>query len=171
MALWGNHDYPYLQSSPLSRWGWTPEKYQVVSEILKPCHWKRLRLWRYAQGFLLSHAGVATPFRRPHASTKGVHDTLLAALNSEEFRKDEIYIPAIESVSELRGGPATYGGVVWQDWREFEVWEGQPQIVGHTIGYEPRVKTDSYGYRSYCIDTDSQHYALIKDEKVEIKET
>ena len=67
----------------------------------------------------------------------------------------------------VRGGDQAKGGCTWLDWdEEFEDIPGVPQIVGHTIGKEPRWKG-----ASLCLDTQLRHYAVIEDGKVTVKET
>jgi hypothetical protein len=65
----------------------------------------------------------------------------------------------------LRGGWERKGGVVWQDWREFEVIDGLTQIVGHTIGEEARWRFSDDGNSisfNVCIDTEMSHYAVVE---------
>jgi predicted MPP superfamily phosphohydrolase len=57
--LLGNHDASYMfpRIPQLYCPGFTPAKARGIGEILRPEHWKRLRLAHAEQGWLMSHAG------------------------------------------------------------------------------------------------------------------
>jgi len=57
--LLGNHDVAYMfpRSADLYCPGFTQAKARGIGEILRPEHWKRLRLAHAEQGWLMSHAG------------------------------------------------------------------------------------------------------------------
>lgn len=172
--LLGNHDAAYYAGP---KWhgcsGWTPEKHAAINRILKPCHWKRMRLWVKRQGWLLSHAGFNKTNYIHGNRLNAVHGTLLATLALPQNDQISILsrIKHTTSVGLCRGGWSEKGGVLWQDWEyEFEPILGVRQIVGHTPGKQPRsIIRDDY-WQDWCIDTHSRHYGLIIDGKFEVRQ-
>lgn len=145
-ALYGNHELSYLDPfMKCSGWSYKTESH-VMHLDLSP-----LKYYTYAEGFLISHAGVS--------------QKLLTALDIslEQYLKDEQF----HDIGRSRGGRSPYGGLLWCDWnQDFEPVEHQPQIVGHTRGNIIRQNGNSY-----CIDVlenISPQVAAIEDGEFEI---
>lgn len=170
--LLGNHDIPYMTNS---KWhtvcpGWTPEKHISVNEVLKPHHWNRFKLWTWCQGWLLSHAG----FSIYEDWTPQAHGMALADIRSLCDGPDSVKPRTTHTtaIGRARGGMNEIGGILWKDWDyEFRPIEGVNQLVGHTPHGEPQAKKATDGTLSVCLDTHTNHYAIIENGELEIFET
>ena len=136
IVLWGNHDRAAVDQWQHSFRGFYPPPKRMLNLIarVKP------RFAYEAHGFLLTHAGLH-PSVTP-AGPKRMID-LVAHLNS--------YFPAPlwDAISHARGGFSEAGGILWRDDCE-ELWDGVPQIYGHSRGDIRR-----YG-KSWCVDVASK---------------
>jgi Calcineurin-like phosphoesterase len=165
--LLGNHDASYMfpREPRLYCPGFTPAKARGIDEILRPEHWKRLRLAHAEQGWLMSHAGF--------------HPVWIKEPTSEWIlqRGEEVVRQAWRHVVDPmlgagvdRGGGQNFGGPLWMDWGSLEPIPGIHQIVGHTPGDGVRRKTKPKS-RNYCLDVrNASVAAMLVDGKVEILE-
>lgn len=173
--LLGNHCAPYLwpEISGLRCSGHTTAKRLAIwNEMDVPAYRKRVLLFQKYNGWLLSHAGIHPYFESVTADRDNwrAQDVL-------DNRSDRICeVPAIMNAGWSRGGPERIGGCTWLDWcEEFKPITRVNQVVGHTKGLQPRRKepTDAYGEvlsTNWCIDTNLNHYAVLTDGGLEIKE-
>jgi len=139
VALKGNHEASYLEPSMRCS-GYNPKLQalldsdfdkgrtvkKAIEHLLKPYH--------FAEGFLISHAGVSNNV------LKWTNIGLQEYLDNGQFG----------DIGWARGGSSRVGGLFWCDWdEEFVPVPEQPQIVGHSrrVGNVIGVKGNSY-----CID-------------------
>ena len=173
VVLLGNHDMSYgwgWKNRRLICSGWTREKSDIIHTILQPDDWKlfKLAFWleadnpnpKHCRPWLITHAGFHPQFV-PVGTAR--EDRLLAIRDSISAATTALHgyrTHALLSAGWSRGGDQSYGGLVWCDWRdEFQALPGINQLVGHTLGAEPRVKKTKNG-QSICLDTNLAHYAL-----------
>lgn len=151
--LWGNHDVSYLHNRRSFRCsGWTQRKQDIIDYNLTKEAKEKFQLYTTVGNYVCSHAGF-------HPLTYHLRGQFLE--NEEQLL----------GAGRARGGFYKVGGPTWLDWKhEFVPIPGLNQIVGHTVGEEVRV-AKAKGSMNYCLDTQLKHYALVKDNEVEIKET
>lgn len=183
----GNHDsyYVFPTNKNLSCSGYTRSKKDAIHKVLDPSFGskgyhsdlspnivRKFKLAHYVEGWFISHAGINPiyiPLKYSHLQGEELANKLLQmcddALEQVIYKQ---YSPLMCDVSTGRGGHSDYGGILWQDWNEFEPITNFNQIVGHSQGKELRAK---YGENSvnYCIDisksTGKRGYAIIEDGK------
>lgn len=144
-ALKGNHELSYLEPRMMCS-GYK----HSTQEAVRDRDLSVLEDYTWAEGFLISHAGIA----------KG----LLEFLNVDYetyLREKDFY-----QIGFARGGSCPVGGLFWCDFHfEFECID-IPQIVGHTRGKEIRQIENSYCID--CLEDDSWDVLLIEGSKAEI---
>lgn len=150
--LLGNHDLNYLRIhkpwAKCSGYSWQKE-----SQI-DPLLFRNFKLTTEVEGWTLSHAG----FYDAKFIDKRCEQALTALWRGE-------FHPLL-GAGWARGGDQALGGCLWMDWNyEFQPVDGLKQIVGHTVGKEPRWKGDNL-----CLDTQLKHYAIIEDGAVKTYE-
>lgn len=174
----GNHDAWYLWPdvrglvcSGNEQW-----KAFLIRSILDcSAYWDRVRLWsetpRAGGGtWLLSHAG----FRLDNRQIALAADSTLYldhAMTKTSVTADLSFghMPLLLRAGRARMGQARFGGVTWLDWNEeFVPIEGVNQIVGHTVGKEPRNKQGESS-DNWCLDTNLKHYGVIEDGVLTVK--
>ncbi len=173
--LVGNHDLPYLfdlqharspQSSehnPYSNGAYNAYLSESIKRHLSPKFLKQLEPFAFAQGWILSHAGI----HPRHLATPDMTglDALYAKLKPQVGRLPQARPPELAAIGIARGGREEHGGILWQDWfAEFEDSLEWPQIVGHTLIPEPNQKG-----RSWDLDTKSGSYGILTNGKLEIR--
>ncbi|MCB1066725.1 MAG: metallophosphoesterase [Simkania sp.] len=194
--LLGNHDMPYRfpMSSTLLCPGFTHEKSEIINEILDSgASWDMTKSFHWAQGYLMSHAGIHQNLLHP---IKGFDLEDLSRLEEESFLKcyADMGTPLF-GCGYSRGGNYPCGGITWQDFdMDFSPIEGVNQIVGHTPHTHVKVKLlledgegidegviecywDKYllDYEkvakkslNFALDTHRQHYVILEDGKVQV---
>jgi hypothetical protein len=185
----GNHDISYIYNNNKDynrAWNKTPRFYcsgitgSKVSAFRKEFYSKNLRDKFFIEyfkpciridGVTYSHAGIST-----HHFPYGYNIERFIELANEvwrEFRNEcHPHYHILAGVGTSRGGRDTVGGVLWQDWRYdfFASYDIGKQIVGHTIVPGPDVAAEGTPYESWNIDTNSNHYAVVTDGNIQIKE-
>jgi len=179
----GNHDTPYyyawyhykkryssLETLPYPCSGFNNSKAKIIAKHLNEEVIKRAHLVLSVNGWLVSHAGVS-PYLWPYSEEGEGSDekSLNKLLEQSEgawenfrFMTDTPFLYCGPG----RGGYDRYSGVTWGDW-DLEFYDGlpQPQLVGHTVGDEPRQKGGSW-----CIDCAQTTYAILHEGgELEIK--
>ena len=159
--LWGNHDCHYAFKHPAYRCsGYSADTQRIVSEVLTPDDYRKVKISTKVGKFLVSHAGFH-PNLMVFTDDEVQQDALDAALSGKHH--------PIWSAGWARGGAAIVGGPVWLDWNEeFEPVEGTPQIVGHTNGKAVRTKQLNSEI-SYCLDTSLHHVMWVDEETNEVE--
>lgn len=148
-GLRGNHEMSYIRSDMrCSGYGST---LKFLFNVLERSRIGLLEDYIHAEGFLLTHAGVA----------QGLLDNL--GISLEEYLETGDY----GQIGRIRGGYHEVGGLWWCDFNfEFEPIEGVPQIFGHTVGDGIRNRGNSY-----CIDClergDVSQVVAIEDGDIE----
>ena len=144
-ALTGNHEMSYL-SKEMACSGYKAETQMYVNLLENLMH-KHLEPYTWAEGFLLSHAGVSLALLRALE-----HNTAQEYLDADEFNQ----------IGAARGGLSPSGGLYWCDWGwEFKDIPGTPQIVGHTRGRGIRRKGNSYCID--CLEDQDPHFITIEN--------
>lgn len=161
--LIGNHDMPYIVPNNEAMWcpGFTVNKCRVINETLGQEIYK-LKPAHLDQNFVFSHAGFHQEFTT-HPIT-GVFSPETLIVNAEqqfELVKAGLRPPLF--MFGYRMGRSQTGGITWCDWdHEFAPTDGINQVCGHTPHEKvQQIKTNLS--QSYCIDTHTQHFGLIKD--------
>lgn len=166
--LLGNHDLCHMfpAFAFLNCPGFSTEKHKRIVKHLHKEHWEKMKLAYFTQGFLCSHAGIrADLWVNCEANVEKVLEECDLALREAERCRSHTILGAGLS----RGGIYLHGGIVWQDWYELMPIDGLNQIVGHTPSKEVRIKNTAAS-SNFCLDTHSNHYLIIEDEKATIYE-
>ncbi len=155
--LLGNHDMPYafpgIPALMCSGYQWVDAP-QVRDALLSA----PVRLAYECQGYLLSHAGFNLQYLGDNEGLIKLSE--FALQNARDKKMHQLF-----NAGSARGGYGI-GGCTWLDWNEeFIDYPTRPQIVGHTTHKEPQRKGDSW-----CIDTKLNHYAVLKNGQLSIKE-
>ncbi|MDQ8188028.1 metallophosphoesterase [Pelagicoccus sp. SDUM812002] len=173
--LVGNHDLPYLYDlhhrrspntsdpNPYLNGAYNPYLSESIKQHLSPAFLDQLEPFAFAQGWILSHAGVHLRHLVTHdrAGLDALHSSLKAQVVNLPHRRTA----ELAAIGTARGGCDEHGGIVWQDWfKEFEDTLDWPQIVGHTIIPEPNQKG-----RSWDLDTKNGSYGILANGKLEIR--
>jgi hypothetical protein len=155
--LLGNHDAAYMfpRKDELYCSGFTKAKAKAIREILKPGHWRRLKLAHEEQGWLLSHAGVHPVWIEEPAMAKILLRCDEAMKRTARGNMDPILGAGVD-----RGGSLLFGGPLWMDWDSLVPIPGINQIVGHTPGREVRERTTKES-RNFCLDVKNASVAAI----------
>lgn len=190
IMLMGNHDLPYTQYAYAARGkdytsrkpndrasGYTSNQAQKIHKNLGYDFLKTLKPFHWEEDILFTHAGLS-----PHWIAHLIyHDNLKQAIN--QFLQDTLQGGAIQPSPLLRESgyrryhtegtpyrPDTYtgenkaGGILWQDFTDFEEIPGIRQIIGHTTHTEPQITTQG----SIALDTHQRHYALLQNGIISI---
>ena len=159
VVLLGNHDASYA-AKQLRCSGWEPAKQSVFDRAEGGVLVRQQRLWYRTQGFVLTHAGVAS---RWLGNWSARHNNFSNEFEPE-YRKyfwdwiDRGGTPDYATVgSESGGAPGAIGGPLWYRPGSAPL-APFPQIFGHTQGRSPRALGGSW-----CIDTSMRHYGTIVD--------
>jgi hypothetical protein len=146
--LLGNHDIAYMfpRRDEFYCSGFTKAKAKAIREILKPEHWRRLKLAHEEQGWLLSHAG----FHPVWIEEPVVAKILLRCREAMERTATGNMDPILDAGVD-RGGWLPFGGPLWMDWGSLAPIPGINQIVGHTPGAAVRERSTKES-RNYCLD-------------------
>ena len=184
--LMGNHDISYaIPHRSYKCSGYSVYKDYQINSVLKENDWKKLKLYTWSDGFLMSHAGVHSYFYEKYISSEKENEKMPSEFKAwlESICEDAMadackHRPAakILQAGMSRGGNELVGGIIWCDSREFTPIPGIDQIFGHTPGPKPRfihsgelnspeystnLALDNYGHSNY--------YAVIIDMKISIK--
>lgn len=136
--LVGNHDFHYML--PVESFvycsGYTPQKHNVIKQILTDEDWTKLKYFHAENDCWFSHAGITSRwFSHP---VKGItKDTIESVVEQAQLEiKGQLYdkpsINALKAADRYRGGRHEKGGLLWNDWRNSEFFKGITQVVGHT---------------------------------------
>ena len=153
-ALLGNHEMSYIKHEMRCS-GYS----EAIARGLWPGWYDTLKHFTFAEGFLLTHAGVSGEMLDDTGTTLGEY----------------LYSYDHLDIGHSRGGDRPTGGLLWCDWHdEFTTIQGVPQIVGHT---ERRSLNDSGNGilergNSFNVDCNGRvnQHLLIKDGKAEVIE-
>lgn len=174
-TMMGNHDlhYAYPLNDTICS-GFTEEKCKAINSVMTKDDWEKLKFVRWVDGWLITHAGL----HPSHIHPKIKDNEQLAQWLVQEEEKAKICLKANRphwffGVGRSRGGYWNVGGLVWCDFNlDFEPVPGVNQMFGHTIVAAPTpVEYNGEGgkSKSWAMDTNSNHYAVITDGQVEIK--
>lgn len=180
VLLLGNHDLHYLEAAP-SCWkrrspkdlrhqctGFSKNKARRIAGEWDAGFWENLRLFAVVNGWLLSHAGVASVFAHADLGAEAGLDALdedcRAALR--DFRRQDV---PLLGAGVVRGGEQPVGGLLWQDWHdEFEDGHPLPQIVGHTRPRDGASGARTKG-RSWCLDGARTCYGILTPDGLDVR--
>lgn len=143
IVLWGNHEYATEDSAYMGFAGYRepfPETLSLIREVAP-------RFFYLAHGFLLTHAGLHPAYVR-YRKSDDVPTAFAGSYDPIALPRS----PVVRDIGVMRGGNKQHGGILWRDARE-ELWDGMPQIFGHTRSSMVR----KYHDKSYCIDVGGHH--------------
>ena len=188
--LIGNHDAQYLvfrRSCPQRKYeptaferhwmtgGYSRNRCQDINRHLTTSVTDRLKLAKYTQGFLLTHAGVLDQLWDHVQDVSDLSgdrtvnrfvDTVNAYTSNLSFYTGSPCFYVGSCRDNVNPGP--YPGLLWCDFDvEFTNTLGVPQIVGHTSGESPRSKDTAQP--SYCLDAGQTAYGTIVDGQLTIR--
>ena len=162
--LLGNHDVAYMfpRCPELYCPGFTAAKARGISEILRPEHWKRLRVAHAEQGWLLSHAGF-----HPVWIKEPTTERILKRCDQAMQKAKRRVVDPILGAGQDRSGSQLVGGALWMDWDSLMPIRGINQVVGHTPGDSVRERIVPKS-RNYCLDVGNGSVAaILVDGKLE----
>jgi len=158
--LWGNHDIAYRYWYPHMICSGNSERSKsIITTIITPREFDRMKLVYITQNFVLSHAGVSK-YHFLHPILGITHESIQKECNKAmDNLRGGIKHPVF-SVGHSRGGWVTVGGILWQDFNvEFKGIRGINQIVGHSFNknvkssYIPNKKdatSENYDIDCWC---------------------
>ncbi|TAG32523.1 MAG: hypothetical protein EAZ36_02130 [Verrucomicrobia bacterium] len=163
--LLGNHDVQYLEARSACLTFRTPRhlryacgasfRHSAAKEIAKhlaPEFWSQTCLCVGVNGWLLSHAGLASahwPVRPTLDESLAALQQICRAAHQSITKPTPIPCHPLLTAGRVRGGDAFVGGLTWLDWDdEFADELPMPQVVGHTSN---QLGARQKG-RSWCID-------------------
>ncbi len=155
LHLWGNHELWYrFPNNPQICWigsGFTPEKSKVISRILGPEDWAKLKLVEFVGRIALSHAGIGSAVFAPP----------LGALTRE--RVEQICAEAWPDAEAGLPNPV-FGasGIVWIRWWRLHPLAAFSQFVGHTPDRELRIDRGDTS-ANVCLDSFGRYLGWIED--------
>jgi predicted RNase H-like HicB family nuclease len=167
--LMGNHDahyrWPHMACS-----GFSPPKCVAIRKVLGEEGFAKLKLWHYDQesNTLFTHAGLTQPLvERRGGWRKALEEADVTPKPNPRLacaagERNWLYAPGMK-----RGGPSRFGGPLWCDLSEFVPIAGLNQVFGHTPAHEPVLIREG-GQFNLCLDTHSNHYALIENGKLAV---
>lgn len=165
-VMWANHCLHYAFNNRYVKCsGYTDAKFNVINSILTRQDWDKYLWYFWLDTILITHAGL--DYR--------AYNTIDVDEIKNNLEKDSILANKALYNNEShwfyrtgfsRGGNQEFGGIVWLDFNEeFMPIKGLKTIQGHTRQREPAYK----GKDNLCLDTDSNHYALVKNGQITIK--
>jgi len=179
--LMGTHDlyYRFPKNSFLMVSGNSKSKAIVVSKILTPNDWVKVKFFILEQNFLLSHAGVHLSLIHDFLGDKPVPLTIQELVDLViKPATDKALIWAEKGSSDSwleagfsRRGIQPFGGIIFLDWNdEFSPIPNVNQIVGHTETYEPLME-QGINSINFNIDTKNKHIGILENGIFTIIET
>jgi hypothetical protein len=138
VVLWGNHERPVIGGMAFG--GYYPPLPEVKEKMLLMRHENRLKLAHAAHGFLLTHAGMPEYYfgnTRTGSLKRSDAEAVARWLNRKDrdqphkFSSAQIWMLR-DAIGPGRGGMQRSGGLLWRDDFEDELWDGLPQVYGHT---------------------------------------
>jgi hypothetical protein len=176
--LLGNHDQAYRW--PNNPWclcsGFNFQKAEVINNIITKMDWEKIKLLYIIDNWIFSHAGLNRHlFEHP---INGIYESYIKSLcdDAVNYANMSLGHPVL-LCGQTRGGREMYGGITWQDQREFTPLKGWNQIVGHTpqrngqpTAYNIKDKDRNIISRNLFLDTHSQHYAILENNNLTIHE-
>ncbi len=160
LHLWGNHDLWYrFPRNPQICWfgsGFTPEKLKVISGILGPEDWARLKLVEFIGDIALSHAGIG----------KGVFASPIDGITRERVER-----LCAEAWPDAEAGLAhpVFGesGIVWLRWWNLRPLPAFSQFVGHTPDRELRLDRGKTTMNA-CLDSFGRYLGWIEGGRMAV---
>ena len=155
--LMGNHDYHYMIKPKGSAYcsGFSSEKYDAINEILTDEDWQKIKYFHSENNYWFSHAGIAR-YWFEHPLLGVTEETITTAIQKAFYalkaRKFED-VECIYGADYFRGGPHPKGGLLWNDWRNSEFYDGITQIFGHTPHRNIKVSVGENNAKNINIDT------------------
>lgn len=161
--LLGNHDCTYIwPEDGICECRTDYTNFPMIQRIFQD-NLERLKLCTEKEGFIISHAGI----HQNWLDFVGIKKENI--LERQIDRIDHKIIESLGVVSWYRGGIDNYGSPVWADIREFQYYQGQNQICGHTQQYEKPLRIGDV----VCLDCRACFYVdeegdirWLKDDKV-----
>ena len=149
-ALYGNHEWSYLDDRMVCS-GWNAAT-QAHINVLNSRMYKILQSYVWAEGFLVSHAGVSQKL----LDIEGI--TLEEYLEKGEFNQ----------IGRSRGGVSPCGGLYWCDFQREMVSldDGTKQVVGHTRG--KGIRQEGGVTCIDCLEAGDPQFVIIDDGKIDI---
>jgi len=171
LHLVGNHDVAYLWPGPATTCpGYTEGKRFVIEEALGKQAAVKFRFHLSVDGWLLSHAGLASVWLPRKIDLSEIPSWLTQEEQHARTAFAEYRMHWFAAIGERRGGYSPAGGILWCDLHELEKSsvKGLKQLVGHTPGRDVRWK----GPNCICLDTNlgrgPQKYAVLEDGQIRI---
>lgn len=173
--LMGNHDFHYMVKPAATLYcsGFAGWKHEIINSILTYEDWNKLEYFYSVNNTWFSHAGITRYwFEHPTIGTTEGHIRAEIAKSLISVTGDVQDIGCLWAADHYRGGRHKKGGLLWNDWRNTEFFEGITQVVGHT----PRdhvisitknggtaINVDTHMKEVIIFDTDTKQYDIISD--------
>ena len=159
----GHHPTRYNEGNPFASAGYSKARAQKIVRYMDRDLAACAQMMTVCQGYLISHAGVNSRLCAPVGDDAYVLEDLFtksqAALAAFDSQNPFFYVPR------RRNGVHPFGGVLWQDWNDFQDDLPWPQIVGHTT----MPKEINPRGRSWCLDNEQTTYGVLENGVLTIK--
>lgn len=149
-VLWGNHERPII-GGPIFGGYWQPLP-EVRERMLLMRHENRLKLAHAAHGFLLTHAGMPDHYfggLKTGSLKRSDAEAVARWINRKDRERPHKFSTVNtwdlrDAIGPRRGGYEPSGGLLWRDDLMDPLWNGLPQVYGHTSDQLVRVDGSSY---------------------------
>lgn len=169
--LLGNHDFQYMMPiGTVYCSGYAQWKHEIIDKILKKEDWEKFKYFHAIDNYWFSHAGI-TEYWFAHPLYGVTLDNILKVVEDVKhsvIARNGDYGP-VWAADKYRGGRHKKGGLLWNDLRNSEHFEGITQVMGHTPSKWPFATTnDSIRAKNVFLDTHLLYYCVIDTQTHEI---
>lgn len=167
--LFGNHDTHYAYPSHRTMCsGYSETKCIAINTVLKERDWSKFEFYFWLDDWLLTHAGFSFDLFKTFKIEVGELNKFLKFSNEKAkkaLKKEEHHW--MFQAGKSRSGLFNCGGLTWCDYhKDFKTIEGVKQVFGHTILPKPLITENTIN-----IDTNSSHYLVYENGRMDLKET
>ncbi len=166
----GNHEIPYMAYSPFHCSGHRVGAKKTFDLIRK--HEKEFKLALYVDGYVLTHAGVTSYFRKYNMTPEDVVNYLenqwqewLFSERSARWKEMEIFW-----ISRISGGTSEHGGPIWARPGFDDIDKSYSQVFGHTERRDgPKIEYHNPMSKVHHVNLDAKRYVCFNTKTKEFE--
>lgn len=176
--LIGNHDLAYMTDNESLRFaGFNKNNLMVVRK--HDIDWRKMKFYYWIDNWLCTHAGLSNSYYSKCFTNETIKEWINKESSDAFNALKENKSHRMFNVGRGRGGLASYSGILWCDYHEFEDVPQVKQIFGHTQDRDVR-RQYSLKWKSehICLDTGLNHYAVydnqgfgVYEDSMQVKES